>query len=229
LHNPRYMGEIPNIPSDIPEEGTYNYYLHIVDNQLMPQFTRDLERLNEKPTLERIEAISNTRDLLAENYTLAVAHLIVVNDWEQAPVEKELAVQTLRETESLKRVEIINSIVKFNLLEPREYPKAEEDMEEVIEIVGEQKVVVDETDSPIGTRTDVDSRDWAEFEVEKFIEELDQDLDTLFVYLNENHPYVKRQILKNAALERGKQVATIVGSVALGVLFSRTLDRRKPQ
>jgi hypothetical protein len=225
LHNTKYMRESPNTPSDIPERDTYNYYLHIIDSQLTPRLADGVADLVDKPTEARYKFIDRVREELIQNYAFAISHLILDDEIEMDSFQKTLAIQTLREGESQRRVQLFNTIVGKKLLKQREYPEINDSHEEVLDQCLTNNLEID--GSTINVSSSIDAQAWMEFEAEKFVDELDTDLNQLIVYLDENHPYSKRQRLQTKAIEKGKQVATIAGSVALGVFVSRTLDRRK--
>jgi hypothetical protein len=219
------MRELPNVPSDIPEKDTYNYHLHIVDSQLTPRLADGIADLVDRPTEARYEVVDVIREELIDNYVLAISYVILDDEIEMDSLQKALAIQTLREGESQKRVRLVNAIVGEDLLEDREYPEAEDSHEEILDQFATNNLEI--SDSTINVSRSIDAQAWMEFEAEKFLSELDEDLNRLTAYLDENHPYSKRQRLQAKALETGKQVATIAGSVALGVFMSRTMDRRK--
>lgn len=221
------MEELRSLPSDIPEKGTYNYYLHILDSQLMPGLVNGLEELAERPTPDRLEVVGKIKEQLVDNYELAVAYVIVDDENDESVHSKETVIQTLREGESQKRIEEINRITGKKLLKPREYPAVEYSVQEIVDQFYTQTLSIDRNDSIVDISAGIDAHKWAQFEIRKFIQELDEDLNKIIVHLDENHPYAKQQRLKNKMVKKGKEVATIAGSVALGVLVSRTLDRRK--
>lgn len=126
------------------------------------------------------------------------------------PRSKGLMIYDAQKTQTGKRVDGLNAIVGSNLLELPDFGEADEytNPEYLETFLSEEKY-----------------QEWYTEEMDAYMQNFEEDVNGFLAYI-ESTRNTKTKKLQRAALKTTKDVATIAGGVAVGVLIARALDRK---